>query len=235
MKNEKDIMVYGVDMQKDFMNKDGALYVPGAEEIKGNIKRIVDAEPDVLVLSGDKHKPGDKELEAFPAHCMDGTEGSKFIKEVENFEYDMTIPKRLMELLKLESPEKYDAIMAGVDDLSSPRWWEHSWLENGIPFPFCILTKNEVDVFQGNDKADDIIVAYRKEGIKRAIIIGVAIEYCVLAAVLGIQKRGIQCFVVTDAIAGIDTQAIQDALGKMTKAGAILVNTEWAVAELLQS
>ena len=31
---------FNIDTQKDFMNKDGALYVPNAESIKDNLKKL---------------------------------------------------------------------------------------------------------------------------------------------------------------------------------------------------
>ena len=35
------VILYDVDTQKDFMNSDGALYVPGAEKLKSVIAREI--------------------------------------------------------------------------------------------------------------------------------------------------------------------------------------------------
>ena len=52
------IIFWNVDTQKDFMNKDGKLYVQGAEEIKSNLKRLTNlakAYNITVVNTGDYH------------------------------------------------------------------------------------------------------------------------------------------------------------------------------------
>ena len=54
----------------------GKLYVPGAEKIIPNIRRLVDearAGRVFLVSSGDAHAPDDPEFKVFPPHCVKGT------------------------------------------------------------------------------------------------------------------------------------------------------------------
>lgn len=84
----------GVDLQNDFMNHDGKLYVPGSEDIKPAIrslsKRIVENH-DRLYLTMDWHDPNDPELSdnpdfinTFPPHCIAGTYGAQIIEEAGN-------------------------------------------------------------------------------------------------------------------------------------------------------
>lgn len=67
-----------VDTQFDFMDPAGALYVPGAERIVPNLRRLFAAaiEHAVPVIStADDHAPDDPEFADFPPHCVRGTPG----------------------------------------------------------------------------------------------------------------------------------------------------------------
>jgi len=82
---------WNVDTQKDFINKDGALYVEGAESIKPNLKKLTSMAVNYnipVVNTMDWHKETDEELSdepdfvnTFPKHCMAHTKGAGFIKE----------------------------------------------------------------------------------------------------------------------------------------------------------
>lgn len=78
-------ILYLVDCQKDFMDKDGALYVPGAEEIKENIVKLLDEQWDIIIYSLDTHYENYKNTEEgkmFPEHCIVGTEGHELFDEL---------------------------------------------------------------------------------------------------------------------------------------------------------
>ena len=73
---------YDIDTQNDFMNKNGALYVPGAEEIKPNIRALTAyARKNNMQLVGsvDAHPENDPEFEVFPPHCIKNTKGQEKI------------------------------------------------------------------------------------------------------------------------------------------------------------
>jgi nicotinamidase/pyrazinamidase len=91
MKKETLVFV-DVDTQRDFLNPDGALYVPGSEEIKPNLKKLTQfaRDNDIQVYKTmDTHTEESKELErnggVYPDHCIVDTVGQKSIVE--------TIPK----------------------------------------------------------------------------------------------------------------------------------------------
>lgn len=87
----KNILYLAVDMQNDFMNRDGALYVPGSEEIKNNVKILYNKMSEVathIFYTMDWHNDYDEELsstpdfkDTFPPHCMIGTSGSLLIPQ----------------------------------------------------------------------------------------------------------------------------------------------------------
>ncbi len=85
------VVFWDVDTQYDFMRADGKLYVPDAEHIIPNLKRLTDyahGHGIRIIASADDHVPGHKELSAqpnfkdtFPDHCMRGTPGQQKIPE----------------------------------------------------------------------------------------------------------------------------------------------------------
>ena len=76
------MIFFDIDTQHDFMDADGALSVPGADEIRSNIERLLRAAGDqgiITVSSGDAHREDDPEFEVFPPHCIEGTRGAQRI------------------------------------------------------------------------------------------------------------------------------------------------------------
>jgi len=77
-----------IDVQNDFMNPDGALYVPGAEKIKNNIKKSI-SEANLknipIFFTADNHDGTEPEMSAnggiFPFHCIQNTRGQENIEE----------------------------------------------------------------------------------------------------------------------------------------------------------
>ena len=81
-----------VDCQNDFMDKfNGLLYVPGAEEIKPNIVKLINKIPKntKMLFTLDSHILIDEELsnspdfnKTFPPHCIIGSWGWKIIQDI---------------------------------------------------------------------------------------------------------------------------------------------------------
>lgn len=83
-----DIALWDVDTQHDFMDRKGALYVPGAEGIKTVIQDLINfgrQKQFPILGSVDEHLEGDPEFDVFPKHCVKGTygQGKIFLPEVE--------------------------------------------------------------------------------------------------------------------------------------------------------
>lgn len=70
-------IAYKVDIQNDFCDENGTMYVPGVENIKENIQRLDRYPFDLTMGSGDSHDEDDVEFETFPKHCVTGTWGAK--------------------------------------------------------------------------------------------------------------------------------------------------------------
>src|SRR5437660_12311331 len=79
-----DVIFWEVDTQADFMLPGGKLYVPGAEKLLPNIRRLTDAARKgkvFLVSHGCFHTSDDPEFKMFPPHCGQGTPGANFVPE----------------------------------------------------------------------------------------------------------------------------------------------------------
>src|SRR6202453_5323404 len=77
----RDFIFWEVDVQADFMQPGGELYVPGAEKLLPNIRKLTDAarRGEVFLVShGCFHTPNDPEFRQFPPHCIKGTPGAEF-------------------------------------------------------------------------------------------------------------------------------------------------------------
>jgi len=73
-----------VDTQRDFMDPDGALYVPGAVEIVDTLEALTHfavARGIPVVATMDAHAPDDPGFARYPPHCVRGTRGSQKIPQ----------------------------------------------------------------------------------------------------------------------------------------------------------
>ena len=63
------------------------------------------------------------------------------------------------------------------------------------------------------------------------MVFGVATDYCVKEAVLGLLKRGYKVTLLTDAIKATTQEGGKDALKEMEDAGTFFANTEDIIAK----
>jgi len=237
---------WDVDTQNDFMNPDGALYIPKAELIKPNLGRLTDyAERNGIPILGsvDRHfgSEGYKDREGelarnggpFPDHCMDDTEGQKKIAEttlIRNLGMAETGP-----VLDFIADDPLEGLL--FRGLWFPKYFKIDekrlrlgGLAERLPHNQLFFEKQSYDVFTNPAVEKFIDMA----GIDEAVVYGVATDYCVRAAALGLQARDVQTYVVTDAIEAVnidfegnpDSEFGRKALEKMVGAGARLVTTQ---------
>lgn len=93
-----------------------------------------------------------------------------------------------------------------------------------IPYAASVVLEKTIFSLFGNENADRLFRDYGSD--KKYVVFGVATDYCVKAAVLGLLERGYQVAVVTDAISGVTEEGSRAALSEMVARGAELVSTE---------
>ncbi len=245
---------WDVDTQNDFMHKAGSLYVPDAEMIMPNLAALTQmaVKKGVPVFgSVDKHF-GTEEYKAregelvkncgpFPDHCMNNSRGQKKIEETV-YSFDGSFGWFAFDRCPIMEPIRYVQHMSEIMDVSSQLNWANSLnevcslLDKSLHKKYffqAYFEKQSYDVF--SNPAADYIIRQAKEryGYLQAVVYGVATDYCVKAAVLGLQKRGLQCYVVEDAIKGVAEETTKKALEDMVNAGAKFIKTK-EVKQLLR-
>ena len=199
----RDYILWEVDVQVDFMLPGGKLYVPGAEKLLPNIRKLTDAarRGEVFLVShGCFHTANDPEFKQFPPHCLKGTPGADFVPEAlaDNF-------------VRVEN----DANAKLPEDLSK--------------YQQIILEKQTLDVFESRH-ADELVE--RLGDIAEFVVFGVVTEYCVSLAVKGLLKRKRQVAVVRDAIETLAPEVGNKTLAELQSLGAKLVTTDAILATL---
>ena len=202
----KDFVFWEVDVQVDFMLPGGKLYVPGAEKLLPNIRKLTDAarrDKVFLVSSGDFHPPDDFEFAQFPPHCLKGTTGSDLL------------PEALAD--KVVRVENLPAAKLPVD-LSS--------------YQQIVLEKQTLDVFQ-TLHADELVERLGKE--PEFVVFGVVTEYCVGCAVKGLLQRKRRVAVVRDAIETLAPEVGEKTLAEFQRLGARVVTTDKMLAQVAKA
>ena len=85
-----------------------------------------------------------------------------------------------------------------------------------------IVESQTFDIFESTN-TDKIV---KKLDAQNFVVFGVATDYCVKAAVLGLLKRGYNVSLVTDATKSITKEGNEKSLNEMKDAGAVFTTTE---------
>jgi len=193
----KDFVFWEVDVQADFMLPGGKLYVPGAEKLLPNIRKLTDAarRGEVFLVShGDFHSANDPEFKQFPPHCLKGTAGAEFVPEA-----------RVKNFVRVENDNRAKL----PEDL--------------FKYQQIILEKQTLDIFETRH-ADALVE--RLGNAVEFVVFGVVTEYCVSCAVKGLLKRKRRVAVVRDAIETLAPEVGNKTLTELQNLGATLVTTD---------
>jgi nicotinamidase/pyrazinamidase len=199
----RNYILWEVDAQADFMLPGGRLYVPGAEKLLPNIRKLTDAarRGDVFLVShGCFHSPNDPEFKLFPPHCVKGTAGAEFVPEALANDF-----VRVQNDVGARLPE----------DL-----FKHQQI---------ILEKQTLDIFESHH-ADALLE--RLGNVAEFVVFGVVTEYCVGLAAKGLLERGRRVAMVRDAIETLTPAAGNKTLIELQRLGAKLVTTDVIIHRL---
>jgi len=199
----RSVVFWEVDTQMDFMLPGGKLYVPGAERLLPNIRKLTDAARQgrvFLVSHGCFHAKDDPEFQTFPPHCIKGTEGSAFVPEALT-DRVVTVPN--------------DATAVVPRDISK--------------YQQVLLEKQTLDIFESRHVGkllkqfgDDV----------EFVVFGVVTEYCVRFAAKGLLDRGRRVSVVQDAIETLKAEDGERTVAELQNLGARFLTASDALALL---
>ncbi|MFL6304531.1 MAG: cysteine hydrolase family protein [Candidatus Sulfotelmatobacter sp.] len=199
----RDYIFWEVDVQRDFMLPGGNLYVPGAEKLLPNIRRLTDPARQgkvFLVSHGCFHTPNDPEFKMFPPHCVKGTPGAELVPEA---------------LTGKVARVPNDASATLPEDLSQ--------------YQQILLEKQTLNIFESTH-ADELV--RRLGNHAEFVVFGVVTEYCVSFAVKGLLARGRRVAVVQDAIETLKRDDAECTITELKRLGARLTTTDEALAAL---
>lgn len=210
-----------VDTQHDFCDPSGALYVAGADTLAETFRALharaasdnvtviasVDSHAyDAWEFRGSVHPGPAGEHPNFPPHCVKGTPGWLKVPG--------TLPERARFIPNVRVAD--DELMRLLDG------------------PRALLLEKEVYSLFANPNADRILEHVARES-PQFVVFGVATDYCVRAAVVGLldwlartARRG-EVLLVKDAIAAVDPGSGDAAIVECVQRGARLVTSAEAL------
>ncbi len=103
---------------------------------------------------------------------------------------------------------------------------EQDVTESMLSHEQIIIEKQSHDIFD-NKNSDKVIADLDASDY---VAFGVATDYCIKVAVLGLLKRGYKVSLVTDAIKATTKEGEKESLQEMKEAGAFFTNTEDVIA-----
>jgi nicotinamidase/pyrazinamidase len=204
-----------VDTQHDFCDPSGALFVKGAEKLAGTFQTLIERAVargvkivgsvdshafDAWEFAGARDTGPNGEAPGFPPHCVKGTRGW------------LKVPGTLAERTRF---------VPNVETDVAPYVARHD--------PQMILLEKEVYSLFANPNAPEVLKALMAGEETRFYVFGVATDYCVKAAALGLVEWGEVCL-VRDAIAAVDPVNGEKAIAECASKGVRMVTTEEALA-----
>jgi nicotinamidase/pyrazinamidase len=199
----RDFIFWEVDVQADFMLPGGKLYVPGAEKLLPNIRRLTDAARQgrvFLVSHGCFHTADDPEFKIFPPHCVKGTPGADLV------------------------PEALTQKVVRVPNVA-----EAKLPEDLTQYQQILLEKQTLNVFESRH-ADALVKKLNSDS--EILVFGVVTEYCVSFAAKGLLQRGRSVALIRDAVETLKPEDGEKAIAEMRQLGARLTTTDEALRAL---
>jgi nicotinamidase/pyrazinamidase len=194
------LIFWEVDCQRDFMLPGGNLYVPGAEKLLPNIRKLTDVARSgrvLLISHGCYHSKDDPEFKSFPPHCIKGTPGSELVPEALT-DTVFTIPNEPSATLPKDFTNYHQ----------------------------IHLEKQTLDIFETLHAQE--LLGRLPEGA-RFMVFGVVTEYCVGLAAKGLLRRRRHVSVVKDTIETLKREDGERTVAELQALGADFVTTEEAL------
>ena len=183
------------DVQNDFADPAGSLYVPGGEEViervNAEVERATDA-GSVVVYTQDWHPPSTPHFEkdggVWPVHCVVGTWGAELHPRLRVIEDAPVVQKGT----------------GGEDGYSG----------------FTVR-----DPISGEEHGTVLGDLLRERGVRRTTVVGLATDYCVKETALDALAKGFETTVLTGAVRAVERREGDGsrALEQLREAGAAVV------------
>jgi len=207
----KRVVLWDVDTQVDFVLPGGKLYVPGADELRPAMARLVEAAKAagvVHVASADDHELTDPEItdepdfeHTYPPHCLRGTPGAERVPETKQAD-----PLPLSE--EALPSERLERLVSGRHEI--------------------LILKKHFDVFT-NPNTEALIALLDPEEF---VVFSVATDVCDDAAIEGLLRLGLRVRFVEDAARALDRERVERCLARWRDQGVVFSKTKEVVSVL---
>lgn len=210
-----------VDVQRDFCEPAGALCVPESPNdafreltqyaVRHGIPILGSVDSHAFdaweFASNDNHGPNG-ENPCFPDHCVKGTEG--WLKVAG------TLPGRFRFVANVAGQQTDRLVRELLEGANQALYFE-----------------KEVYSFFANPVAEPVVDQLREAlGLEATwVVYGVATDYCVKSAALGLARSGCQTTLVQDATAGITEDGVAQALDEMRAVGVTFTTLDGVMGE----
>lgn len=198
----KEIVFIDIDTQFDFISPKGKLYVPGAEELIPNLKLLTLAAFNNDILIISSQDTHARNDPEFKQFPSHCVAGSSGQKKI----LETRLKKRVV--------------------ISSEILGRRELLAKIKGYPQVILEKNTYDVFTNFN------LLRMLKPFSEAYVYGVALDYCVKYAVLGLLQSGLKVNLISDAVSAVNPQEDKALLVKFKNNGVRLVKTREAINKL---
>ncbi len=185
-----------VDVQNDFADPGGSLYVHGGEQVVPVVNREIDRARQAgatVVYTQDWHPESTPHFEKdggiWPVHCVQGTWGAEFHPE-----------------LQVESEAEVVRKGSGGEDGYSG---------------FTVR-----DPSSGEEQPTRLEQILHDEGVRRVVVVGLATDYCVKETAIDAAAKGFGTAVLLEAVRAVDLEPGdgQRALEDVQRAGAAIAS-----------
>ncbi len=194
---------FDVDTQIDFLFPAGALAVPGAEGIIGNLAaltRYAGSKQLQILSTADAHSEDDPEFKTWKPHCVVGTAGQ--LKTAAT-----SLPK----------PSVLTTAEGALD-----------WISDAVGVPGqIIIEKQQLDCFT-NPNLRPLLDLLQAD---RFVVYGVVSELCVQFAAFGLLQTGARVELVTDAVKSLAADAEEEMMQRFVAHAGILTTTDKIIRE----
>jgi len=191
-----------IDTQHDFMDPGGALYVPHADEIVPNLRHLFAAATEnriPVISTADYHSHDDPEFSTY-GFAAHCVAGTPGQQRLP----DALMPDRAV----VDPDESFDDVSGLLDRYAQ-----------------VIFRKRVLDVWS-SPAARRLLETIDADAW---YVFGVATDYCVKSAALGLARRGKQTYVVTDAVKAITPEGQKAAIEELKAAGVQFVCTDQGI------
>lgn len=198
----KEIVFVDIDTQVDFIMPEGRLYVQGAQTLIPRLKQLTEIA---------SHN-GIPIISSLDSHIKNDPEFKQFPPHcVVGSPGQKKIPEVLLRR-QIVIPQK---ILNKKELLNKIKGYAQ-----------LIVQKNTYDIFVNMNLLQLL------KSFTTAFVYGVALDYCVKYAVVGLLQRGLNVYIVSDAVKPVDPSEGRRLLSKFAHNGVVLIKAKQVVSEI---